>query len=158
MIPGKRKRRKKKVPEVTAVSLGVSDTEKEVPAKPGEWGDERRRGLHYNTNSLFFIHFNVVAITFPAIFLCYKVKRRSRRKIIEAPVLSSEDLEAEPGCEFYFCFFYVDVYDFLHIWLIVSHAFYLSVPRRTRRKRNPPAIMASEELNSKTVRPVAGKN
>ncbi|XP_076583725.1 uncharacterized protein LOC143319043 [Chaetodon auriga] len=87
---GKRQRRRKKVPEITVVSVDVSDTEKDVPASP--------------------------------------VKRRGRRKIPEAPVLSTEDLEAEPG-----------------------------ISRRTRRKRNLPATVQSEEVNSKTVRRVAAK-
>ncbi|XP_045904045.1 zinc finger protein 852-like isoform X2 [Micropterus dolomieu] len=86
----KRQRRRKKVPEVTVVSLNVSDTEKDVPAKPA--------------------------------------KRRGRRKISEVPLLSGEDLEAEPG-----------------------------ISRRTRRKRNVPIIVESEELNSKPVRRVAAK-
>ncbi|XP_044043798.1 zinc finger protein 184-like isoform X2 [Siniperca chuatsi] len=55
-------------------------------------------------------------------------KRRGRRKISEAPLLSVEDLEVEPG-----------------------------ISRRTRRKRNVPIIVESEELNSKTVRRVAAK-
>nr|XP_046228258.1 zinc finger and SCAN domain-containing protein 2-like isoform X2 [Scatophagus argus] len=87
---GKRLRRKKKVPEITVVSLDVSDTEKEVPATP--------------------------------------VKRRGRRKISEAPPVSAEDLEAESG-----------------------------IPRRTRRKRNVPTTVATEELNSKAARRVAAK-
>ncbi|XP_037620421.1 zinc finger protein 567-like isoform X1 [Sebastes umbrosus] len=87
---GKRHRRKKKVPEITVVSLDVSDTEKEVPASP--------------------------------------VKRRGRRKVSKAPVLSGEDLEAKPG-----------------------------MSRRTQRKRNVPIIVESEELTSKTVRRVAAK-
>ncbi|XP_041790239.1 zinc finger protein 497-like isoform X2 [Chelmon rostratus] len=88
---GKRPRRKKKVPEITVVSLDVSDTEKDVPAGP------------------------------------VKVKRRGRRKI-SAPLLSSEDLEAEPG-----------------------------ISRRTRRKRNLPTTVESTEVNSKTVHRVAAK-
>ncbi|XP_031719050.1 zinc finger protein 37-like isoform X2 [Anarrhichthys ocellatus] len=85
---GKRLRRKKKVPDVTVVSLDASDTEKEVPP----------------------------------------VKRRGRRKICKAPVLSGEDLEAEPG-----------------------------ISRRTRRKINFPTIVESEDLYSKHVRRVAAK-
>ncbi|XP_078131671.1 uncharacterized protein LOC144533972 isoform X1 [Sander vitreus] len=87
---GKRQRRKKKVPEITVVSLDVSDAEKEAPANP--------------------------------------VKRRGRRKISKPPLLSVEDLEAEPG-----------------------------ISRRTRRKRNVPTYVESEEPNSKTVRRVAAK-
>lgn len=58
---------------------------------------------------------------------------------------------------------YVDVYAsemlFLHVLVlfIVSRAFYLSVPRRTRRQRNLSSVVESEELNSKTARPIAGK-
>ncbi|XP_069545536.1 zinc finger protein 721-like [Brachyistius frenatus] len=56
------------------------------------------------------------------------VKRRRRRKISQTPLLSCEDLEAEPG-----------------------------ISRRTRRKRNLRTIVEPEELNPKTVRRGAAK-
>ncbi|XP_059189447.1 zinc finger protein 37-like isoform X2 [Centropristis striata] len=87
---GKRHRRKKKVPEITVVSVDVSDAEKEVTAKP--------------------------------------VKRRGRRKISEVPVVYAEDQDEEPG-----------------------------ISRRTRRRRNVPIIIESEETHSKTVRRAAAK-
>ncbi|XP_040000904.1 zinc finger protein 37-like isoform X2 [Xiphias gladius] len=88
---GKRRRKKKKVPEITVASMDVSDAEREAPANP--------------------------------------VKRRGRRrKISETPLLSGEDLEAEPG-----------------------------ISRRTRRKRKFHTIVESEELNPKTVRRVSAK-
>lgn len=43
MLPGKRQKRKEKVPEITVVSLDVFDTEKEVPANLGELSDEKKR-------------------------------------------------------------------------------------------------------------------
>lgn len=58
-----------------------------------------------------------------------------------------------------FILFYVYVSEivFLHGLLTVSF-FYLSVPRRTtRRRRNISSIVESEELNTKPVRPMAGK-
>ncbi|XP_068177190.1 zinc finger protein 721-like [Antennarius striatus] len=60
--------------------------------------------------------------------LANPVKRRGRRKISEAPRPSSENTEAESG-----------------------------MLRRTRRKRNVPPIVESEEFNSKTVHRVAAK-
>lgn len=56
------------------------------------------------------------------------IKRRSRRKISQTVLLSSEDLEVEPG-----------------------------ISRRSRRKRHFPTIVESEESNSKAVRRVAAK-
>ncbi|XP_071359872.1 zinc finger protein 850-like [Trachinotus anak] len=56
------------------------------------------------------------------------VRRRGKRKISVTPLLSGEDLEAEPG-----------------------------ISRRTRRKRNVPTVVESEELNTKTTRRVAAK-
>ncbi|XP_033181136.1 zinc finger protein 354A-like isoform X3 [Mastacembelus armatus] len=86
---GKRHRRQKG-PEITVVSLDISDTEKEVPTNPG--------------------------------------KRRGRRKSSKTPLLPGEDKEAEPG-----------------------------ILRRTRRQRNLPTIVESEQFNIKTVRRVAAK-
>lgn len=56
------------------------------------------------------------------------VKRRGRRKISETPPLSEKDSEAEPG-----------------------------VSRRSRRKRNVPAVVESEESEPKAVRRVSAK-
>ncbi|XP_033943622.1 zinc finger protein 184-like [Pseudochaenichthys georgianus] len=56
------------------------------------------------------------------------VKRRGRRKVSQTPPLSAEDPEAEPG-----------------------------ISRRTRRKRNVPTYVETEEFTSKVARRVAAK-
>ncbi|KAK1886949.1 Zinc finger protein 717 [Dissostichus eleginoides] len=56
------------------------------------------------------------------------VKRRGRRKVSQTPPMSAEDPEAEPG-----------------------------ISRRTRRKRNVPTYVETEEFTSKVARRVAAK-
>lgn len=38
-------------------------------------------------------------LIFSCVFLCHKVKKRAKRKTSEVPLMSAEDLEAEPGSE-----------------------------------------------------------